>query len=224
MLFFRGFIVKAQPVLKSLVALFRVPLSSDIVAGGNIGVCFEECRCFPLILLKTGPLPVWLFSVRRKTKICEVIRRDFMKLSTRSRYGLRMMIELAVRADLGRPILLKEISAAQEISEKYLSKLVIPLKTRGLIVSERGAKGGYNLARKASDINVYEIVLALEGHINVVDCGSAGAECPRSIRGCVAKDLWGQLDVVIKDFLMSKKLDVLADIESDARSAGMYHI
>lgn len=147
-----------------------------------------------------------------------------MKLSTRSRYGLRMMIELAVRADLGRPILLKEISAAQEISEKYLSKLVIPLKNMGLIVSERGAKGGYKLARNASDIDVYEIVLALEGHINVVDCGSSAVECPRGARGCVAKDLWGQLDAVIKDFLISKKLDVLAGLESDVRSAGMYHI
>ncbi|MDD5513500.1 MAG: Rrf2 family transcriptional regulator, partial [Candidatus Omnitrophica bacterium] len=65
-----------------------------------------------------------------------------MKLSTRSRYGTRFMLDLALNQSNG-PVLLKEISKRQEISEKYLSQLVIPLKSKGLINASRGAHGGY---------------------------------------------------------------------------------
>lgn len=146
-----------------------------------------------------------------------------MKLSTRSRYGLQMMIELAVRVDIGKPVLLKEISAAQEISEKYLSKLAMYLKNSGLIVSERGSKGGYRLGRKASSINVYEIVTVLEGDISVADGGGVGDERAGN-RLHAARALWLELDEVTKDFLTSKTLDVLAGLEKDARSTGMYYI
>lgn len=142
-----------------------------------------------------------------------------MKLSTRSRYGLQMMIELAVRADIGKPVLLKEISASQEISEKYLSKLAMYLKNSGLIISERGSKGGYRLGRKASAINVYEIVKVLEGDISIADGGGRVND-----RVHAARTLWLELDEAIKDFLTSKTLDILAGLEKDARSSGMYYI
>lgn len=146
-----------------------------------------------------------------------------MMLSTRSRYGLRLMIELAVRSDTCRPVLLKDIAASQEISEKYLSKLVIPLKSRGLVVSARGAKGGYNLARKAGDINVYEIVQALEGDILSGDGGENEGSPSKNV-GRASGELWRELDEVIHDFLTSKTLDILAGLERDARSTGMYYI
>ena len=147
-----------------------------------------------------------------------------MKFSTRSRYGLRLMIELAVRAGSNRPILLKEISASQEISEKYLSKLVIPLKNSGLIISERGAKGGYLLARRAADISVYEIVSVLEGDLAPVDCLVVPEICGRS-KACSAREVvWQELEEVIADFLKSKTLDILAGIEKNCRSVEMYYI
>ncbi len=85
-----------------------------------------------------------------------------MKLSTRARYGMRMMLALADHYGMGT-LYLKDIAAAEEISEKYLSLLVIPLKSAGLIHSIRGAHGGYTLAKAPSQINLGEIMEALEG-------------------------------------------------------------
>jgi Rrf2 family protein len=85
-----------------------------------------------------------------------------MRVSTRSRYGLKVMYELALRYG-GEPVFLKEIARTHRISEKYLSKLVIPLRGVGLIASHRGAHGGYTLARTPGSVNVMEIVRVLEG-------------------------------------------------------------
>ena len=85
-----------------------------------------------------------------------------MLISTRSRYGLKLMYELALRyGEL--PVFLKDIASAHSISEKYLSKLVIPLRGAGLVSSFRGAHGGYALAREPRSITVREIVQVLEG-------------------------------------------------------------
>jgi Rrf2 family transcriptional regulator, cysteine metabolism repressor len=85
-----------------------------------------------------------------------------MRISTRSRYGLKVMYELALKYG-GEPVFLKEIARVHKISEKYLSKLVIPLRGVGLITSHRGAHGGYTLARPPRDVTVMEIVRVLEG-------------------------------------------------------------
>jgi Rrf2 family cysteine metabolism transcriptional repressor len=85
-----------------------------------------------------------------------------MRISTRSRYGLKVMYELALKYG-GEPVFLKEIARTHKISEKYLSKLVIPLRGVGLITSHRGAHGGYTLARPPRDVTVMEIVRVLEG-------------------------------------------------------------
>ena len=81
-----------------------------------------------------------------------------MKLSTRSRYGLRLMIALAMSYG-GGPRLLKEIADTEELSEKYLGQLVIPLKSAGFISAVRGAKGGYELTRDPEGISPLEIVM-----------------------------------------------------------------
>ncbi len=85
-----------------------------------------------------------------------------MRISTRSRYGLKVMYELAL-AYGGEPVFLKQIARAHRISEKYLSKLVIPLRGVGLITSHRGAHGGYTLARPPRAVTVMEIMRVLEG-------------------------------------------------------------
>jgi len=85
-----------------------------------------------------------------------------MRISTRSRYGLKVMYELALKYG-GDPVFLKEIARTHKISEKYLSKLVIPLRSVGLITSHRGSHGGYTLARPPGSVTVMEIMRVLEG-------------------------------------------------------------
>lgn len=135
------------------------------------------------------------------------------------------MMELAARDGCGKPVLLKEISSAQDISEKYLSKLVIPLKTAGLIVSERGANGGYRLGRKAADIALLDIIKVLEGDITPVDCIKPNEKCAR-MEICPARDLWKELDEVVISFLAKKTLDTLAQKTRELRDTtnGMYYI
>lgn len=104
-----------------------------------------------------------------------------MKLSTRSRYGLRAMYDLAVNQD--GPVSLKSIANRQNISEAYLEQLFASLKRAKLVKSSRGAAGGYELTRETKDISIGEILNALEGSTCIADCvGGYGCEyagsCP----------------------------------------------
>ena len=111
-----------------------------------------------------------------------------MKLSTRGRYSTRLMLELAIRFDQG-PVLLKDISEAQEISLKYLGQLIIPLKIAGLIKSTRGSHGGYFLSRSPDEIKLSEILNAVEGPLIFSECVESPDICNRSDE-CVARDIW----------------------------------
>lgn len=113
-----------------------------------------------------------------------------MKLSTKGRYGVRLMIDLAIHYGEG-PVLLREIAKREEISEKYLSNLVNPLKAMGLVEATRGVHGGYVLGREPSEITMKEIVEALEGSLCLVDCVEKPATCDR-VAVCVARDLWNE--------------------------------
>ena len=115
-----------------------------------------------------------------------------MKLSTRSRYGTRLMLELALNYNEG-PVLLKDISKSQEISLKYLAQIIIPLKIAGLIKSSRGAHGGYFLSKHPQDIKLSEIIVAVEGPINFVECVDNPAICNRS-DFCTTKDIWAEIN------------------------------
>ena len=114
-----------------------------------------------------------------------------MKLSTKGRYGVRLMIDLAQRYGEG-PVLLREIAKREEISEKYLSNLVNPLKSLGLVEATRGVHGGYVLGRSPADITMQEIVEALEGPLCVVDCVEKPGTCSR-VPLCGARDLWSEV-------------------------------
>lgn len=122
-----------------------------------------------------------------------------MRISTRARYGLRLMVDLAVKHGKG-PILLRDVSRDQEISEKYLSQIIIPLKTAGLVKSFRGAHGGYTLARAPGTTNLFEIVSALEGDLGLVDCVTAPSSCNRTDI-CVTQAVWCQVSRAIADTL-----------------------
>lgn len=114
-----------------------------------------------------------------------------MKLTTRSRYGTRFMYELALH-HTEEFLFLKDIAQRQSISEKYLSKLVIPLKAAGLVLSARGAQGGYRLSREPKAINLRQIIEALEGSVSLVDCVGCELVCDR-IAYCPTRDAWKTL-------------------------------
>jgi Rrf2 family protein len=127
-----------------------------------------------------------------------------MRISKKSRYGVRMMLELALEHGNGY-IFLKEIARRQEISEKYLSQIVLALKSRGLVASSRGAKGGHMLSRAPSEISVREIVEALEGDPGLVECVRNPSLCGKS-SGCPAAKLWRELEQTVSDKLGSATL------------------
>ena len=122
-----------------------------------------------------------------------------MKISTRTRYGTRLMVELGCRYGQ-HPAFLKDIAAKENISEKYLSQIIIPLKTAGLVNSFRGAHGGYVVARPPEEITLKEIVEVLEGDLNLVGCVKNASECQRASI-CVTRNLWGELGQVITQTL-----------------------
>ena len=111
-----------------------------------------------------------------------------MKLSTKGRYGARLMLDLALRYGQGS-VFLKDIAARQGISEKYLGHLIPALKSAGLIHSTRGAHGGYMLAREPSAITLREIVQSTEGSLSLVECADVPDACQRTSE-CVTRDIW----------------------------------
>lgn len=136
-----------------------------------------------------------------------------MKLSSRARYGVRLMTELAASYDKG-PVYLKDIARIQNISEKYLSLIIIPLKGVGLVKSTRGAHGGYFLAKEPSQITLKEIVDVLEGDCSLVDCVKDPAACPR-VPICASHDIWAILGEKISETLSSVTLSALVKINEE---------
>lgn len=114
-----------------------------------------------------------------------------MRLSTRGRYSTRLMIELAFHYG-ERLVLLKDISNSQEISLKYLAQLIMPLKIAGLIRASRGAHGGYFLSKHPKDIKLSEIIAAVEGPLNLVECVDNPAICNRS-NFCATREIWTEI-------------------------------
>ena len=102
-----------------------------------------------------------------------------MKLSTRSRYGTRILVDLAHHQDQG-PVQVGEISKRQGISVKYLEQLIRPLKEAKLVTSVRGPKGGHIMAQKPEDVTLGQIVRLFEGKAELVECISCPEKCPMS--------------------------------------------
>lgn len=122
-----------------------------------------------------------------------------MKLSTKGRYGLRAVIDLAMHSeDKSETASIQSISKRQSISENYLEQLMRLLKKAGIITSVRGAGGGYRLAKAPDTISVGEILRALEGDIKPVDCGAIeGSGGCGGADSCVTKYVWKRLNDAI---------------------------
>ncbi len=115
-----------------------------------------------------------------------------MKISTRGRYGLRILIDIALYDLASKPRMVREIAENQGISEKYISHLIIDLRKAGFIKSIRGAGGGYRLAKYPQQIKLLDIIEVMEGTINLVNCTEKNQICQRSVL-CPAKDIWLQI-------------------------------
>ncbi len=143
-----------------------------------------------------------------------------MKLSTKGRYGLRAMVDLADHCE-NAPVSISAISTRQGLSVTYLEQLLAKLRKSGLVQSVRGAQGGYVLAKKADEISVGDILRALEGDLSPVNCseitGDEGA-CSGS-KFCVTKFVWQRINNSIEDAVNNMWLSELVEdsrkIDSD---------
>ncbi len=138
-----------------------------------------------------------------------------MKISTKGRYGLRTMIDLAINYNAGY-IPLKDIAKRQELSEKYLEQIMTPLNRSGLVNSVRGAQGGYTLKHPAETITVGMVLRALEGSLSPVDCIDRGNSCPRS-EVCISIFVWRKLKGAIDDVVDNITLADLVKLGSEIK-------
>lgn len=130
------------------------------------------------------------------------------KLSTKGRYGTRLMVALALH-NHGRPVSLREIAGHEDISENYLWQVAKPLRDAGLITSVAGAGGGYNLAVNPESITLLDVLTALEGEIALVDCQDSRVHCDRST-ACITRTVWQELSDCVADKLTKITLQDLA--------------
>ena len=147
-----------------------------------------------------------------------------MKLSTRTRYGTRALLDVALHGENG-PVLLRDIAWRQQISLRYLEQLVKPLIIGGIVRSTRGPRGGISLARRPEEIKLSEVVRILEGWIAPVECVANPELCTRS-EFCAARDIWAELKKAMNGILESTTLQDLVECQRRKGQPGevMYHI
>ena len=140
-----------------------------------------------------------------------------MKLSTRGRYGTRLMLELAKNYGKG-PISMSDISRNLDIPIKYLEQLIIPLKKADLINSVRGPKGGHMLAKAPNEINLWNVLTLLETKFSFVDCLTDQNACD-STANCPIRPIWGKaFQGMTKLFKETSLKDVLISFEDQQKT------
>lgn len=146
-----------------------------------------------------------------------------MKLSTKGRYGLRALIDLALYSK-EEAVSIQSISARQNISDSYLEQLVRKLKKEGLVVSVRGAQGGYKLARPADEISVGDVLRALEGSIEAVSCGQGNNEHCQGEDLCVTRYVWQRINKSIQETVDSIMISQLVEESRIVRQKGQIKV
>ena len=146
-----------------------------------------------------------------------------MKLSTKGRYGLRALIDLALYSE-EEAVSLQRIAGRQNISVSYLEQLVRKLKKEGLVTSVRGAQGGYKLAKPAQEISVGEVLRALEGSINAVSCGEGENVHCQGEDLCVTRYVWQRINASIQETVDSIMLDQLVEESRRVRDKGQIKV
>nr|WP_297932644.1 Rrf2 family transcriptional regulator [uncultured Blautia sp.] len=147
-----------------------------------------------------------------------------MKLSTKGRYGLRALIDLALYSEKEEAVSIQSISERQRISDSYLEQLMRKLKKEGLIQSIRGAQGGYRLAKPAEEISVGDVLRALEGSIEAVSCGAGNNEHCQGEDLCVARYVWQEINKSIQETVDSIMLSQLVEESRRVRAKGQIEV
>ncbi len=140
-----------------------------------------------------------------------------MKVTTKGRYGLRILLDVALNQDKGA-VGLGDIAKRQAISRKYLWQVINPLKVAGLLTVTRGTRGGYVLARPPDAISLWDVVTILEGPVSVTDCVATPETCPRSLT-CIARAAWSEVDFKLAKALRGITLKQLIRKYQDSRPA-----
>lgn len=145
-----------------------------------------------------------------------------MRLSTKGRYGLRAMIDLALNSEDGEAVSIQSIAERQNISESYLEQLVRKLRQADLVKSVRGAGGGYQLSKDASEISVGDVLRALEGSIEAVACAGTeeeGMTCNQA-ELCVTRVVWERVNKAIEEAVDTIPLSHLVEDSRKKLSKG----
>ena len=141
-----------------------------------------------------------------------------MKLTTKGRYAVMAMADLASNESLG-PISLKEISVRQNISLAYLEQIFIKLKSNKLVRSSRGASGGYILDKPASEIKLSNIIFAVDEEVKILNCKKSSKKgCTNRSTKCITHNLWDQLDQHINGFFEKIRLQDLVKQNFNSKS------
>ncbi len=133
-----------------------------------------------------------------------------MKLSTKGRYAARAMLDIALNQE-GGPVAVREIAMRQRISERYLENILTVLAKADLVVSTRGKSGGFSLSRDPKDINLKDIITAVEGSLAPVDCVDDANSCDM-VSVCVTYEIWCKLEKALMDILSSTTLKDMIEI------------
>lgn len=132
-----------------------------------------------------------------------------MRITTKVRYGLRALLQIAITYD-GSPVPLSSIAESQEISRKYLEQLVASLRKAELIGSRKGVRGGYYLTREPKDISLWDVFCTLEGTTPLVDCVPNPDTCDRA-DACTTRGIWELLENKLQEFWEGFTLQDLID-------------
>lgn len=147
-----------------------------------------------------------------------------MKISTKGRYGLRAMTDLASHME-GAPVSLASVAKRQNLSLNYLEQVFGTLRKAGIVKSLKGPQGGYLLAKEASEITVQEILEALEGKFSIVDAGNDLSQMD-AVERAIQELVWNQIDEKVNTFLSECTLEQLANEYRERKSGEemMYYI
>ncbi len=133
-----------------------------------------------------------------------------MKFNTKTRYGVRVVFELALNVNKEGGTFQKEIAESQDVSIKYLDHIISALKKSGLVTNVAGKKSGYILAKPAGEITIYDVYMAFEENLAVIDCLLTEGTCPR--KGiCVMEDYWCELNETIRASMQSMNVKMMAE-------------
>lgn len=158
-------------------------------------------RSCPAMLSYRHEIPSNILGIERKASL--------LKLSTKGRYGLRALVDLA-KFSREEPVSISSIAARQDISERYLEQLMARLKKAGIVKSIRGASGGYVLAKPAQEISVGDVLRTLEGTLEPVECAAFHPdESCQAADSCVTKYVWKKINDSINQTVDSIMLDTL---------------